>query len=256
MSKIVVELEGPPQEAKENSDREEIFGDYHQEKKKSVFWKVLKIAAGTTIFLVLVGLIGGFIYWQYLKTTPQYSLAMLVDASRREDQELIDQLVDTDAAVDNFVPQITDKAVELYGRGLDPAIIKQISKIAVPFLPVVKQRARAELPALLKEKTKKFENIPFPAMVIGAKKYLNFAEKGNIVTVTSVDPNRPINLIMEFRDGRWKVVGFTDEKLARRIAEKIGQEMIALAQNKGKTTIDDLGKQIGIPNLSDIIKIP
>ncbi|MEZ5344091.1 MAG: hypothetical protein R2681_00920 [Pyrinomonadaceae bacterium] len=256
MSKIVVEFDDSQQETKENLNDEQIFSEFQEKKKRSLFWKILKIAAGSTIFLLLTLLIGGFIYWQYLKTTPQYSLALLVDASRRGDQELIDELVDTDAAVDNFVPQITDKAIELYGRGLAPGIIRQISRVAAPFLPVVKQRARAELPGLLKEKTAKFENIPFPAMVIGAKKYLNFVQNGNKVTVTSVDPNRRVDITMEFKDGRWKVVGFTDEKLARRIAEKIGQEMIALAQNKGKNTIDDLGKQIGIPNLSDIIKIP
>lgn len=256
MSKIVVELNDPPRESNENAADGEFFSEYQQPKKKSVFRKVIGIVAGGIVFLVLVGVVGGFIYWQYLKTTPQYSLALLVDASRREDQEMIDELVDTDAAVDNFIPQIIDKAIELYGRGLAPSVIKQIARIATPFLPVIKQRARAELPGLLKEKTKKFENIPFPAMVIGAKKYLNFAEKGNIVNVTSVDPSRQVNITMEFRNGRWKVVGFTDEKLARRIAEKIGQEMIALAKNKGKDTIDDLGNQIGIPNLSDIIKIP
>ncbi|MCB1024685.1 MAG: hypothetical protein KDB79_09860 [Acidobacteria bacterium] len=256
MSKIVVDLEDPSQETPESSAGQSVLSEYQHRESGGKFRKIFGIAAGIIAIIVLAVLAGGFIYWQYLKTTPQYSLALLVDASRREDQEMIDQLVDTDSAVDNFVPQITDKAIELYGRGLAPSVIKQISRIATPFLPVVKQRAKAELPGLLKEKTKKFEKIPFPALVLGAKRYLKFVQEGNTVTVSSIDPDRPVNLTMEYKDGKWKVVGFTDEKLARRIAEKIGQEMIALAKNKGKNTIDDLGKQIGIPNLGDIIKIP
>ena len=54
-------------------------------------------------------LVVGFFYWQSIKTTPQYSLALLVDAARRDDQAEIDKLVNVDAVVDDFVPQITDK---------------------------------------------------------------------------------------------------------------------------------------------------
>ena len=46
------------------------------------------------------------------------------------DQKTIDEVVDTNAVVDDFLPQITGKAVELYGRGLPPEIISRVSQIA------------------------------------------------------------------------------------------------------------------------------
>ena len=251
MSKIVVDIE--------NDDKSELhtvpFGntDKGEQKGRSLVFKIFAVFSVFSLLAALVLAIGGIFYWQYLKTTPQYSLAMLVDSARRSDEKAIDKLIDTGAIVDDFVPQVVEKAVELYGRGLAPSIIKRLSRIAAPFLPVVKQRARAELPNFLREKTKRFEKVPFWVMVVGAERYLEFKEVGDEVIVTSKLKDRPLNLTMRKNGEMWQIVGLKDDILAQRVAEKIGQEMIGLAKNKSKKRIDDLGKQIGVPNLGDII---
>src|SRR5687768_14192400 len=71
----------------------------------------------TVLAVVLAGVIGGLVYYRGLRQTPQYSLALLIDAAKRDDKADINSLIDTDAVVDDFVPQITGKAIELYGRG-------------------------------------------------------------------------------------------------------------------------------------------
>ena len=223
-------------------------------RKRGIVFRILVFLVGLTLVLLASGLIGAFIYWQYLKNTPQYSLALLVEAARKSDQKTIDSVVDTDAVIDNFVPQIVDKAVELYGRGLAPSVIKRVAVVAAPVMPVVKQRARAELPGLLREKTKRFEKVPFWLMVIGAERSLEIKYEGDRAIVKSRIPDKPLNLTMKRNGDRWQIIGFKDEKLARRIAEKIGQEIIALAKNRGKGRIDNLGRRIGVPNLGDIIK--
>ena len=68
------------------------------------------IAGGILLGFAIVVLVGGFIYWQSLKSSPQYSLALLVDAAKRDDKPAMDQQIDIDAVVDDFVPQITAKA--------------------------------------------------------------------------------------------------------------------------------------------------
>jgi hypothetical protein len=197
--------------------------------KKRPFVRVLKIAAGVLTVLVAIAGIGGYVYWQSLKSTPQYSLALLVDAARNGDQTAVNELIDSDAAVDDFVPQVVAKAIELYGRGLPPQTLTRIERLAEPLMPAVKDRAREELPRLIREKTEKFEDVPFAAMVLGADRYLEIETNGNDATVKSRLPEHSFEVRMTKSGDRWKIVGVRDEKLATAIAQKIGQEIIAIA---------------------------
>ena len=85
------------------------------------------IAGFVVLAVVAIAGIGGFLYYQSLKRTPQYSLALLVDAAKRDDKTEIESLIDINAVVDDFMPQVTDKAVELYGRGLPPQVIDRVA---------------------------------------------------------------------------------------------------------------------------------
>jgi hypothetical protein len=220
-------------------------------KKRGAFIKVLKILGVLTVLFVIAGALGGYFYWRNLKTTPQYSLALLVDAARRDDQKTIDELVDTDAVVEDFMPQITDKAVELYGRGLAPATIQKVAQIAVPFMPAVKQRARAEVPNLIREKTSRFETIPFWAIAAGAERYLEIIDEGERAFVRSKIQDRPLEVALKRNGERWQIVAVKDEVLARRIAERIGQDLITGAKNG---SLKKAGEQFGVSNLEDTLR--
>ncbi len=200
---------------------------------KSPFVSVLRISAAVLAVIVAIAGIGGYFYWQSMKSAPQYSLALLIDAARNDDQTAINGLIDSDAAVDDFVPQVTSKAIELYGRGLPPQILARIERLAAPLMPAVKDRAREELPRLIREKTTKFENVPFAAMVLGADKYLEIETNGNESKVKSKLPEHGFEVRMTKSGDRWKIVGVRDEKLATAIAQKIGQEIIAIANDGG-----------------------
>lgn len=228
-----------------------LFENQIAPKKPGVFLKVLKIFGILLTLFLIIGAVGGYFYWQKLKKTPQYSLALLVDAARRDDQKAIDELVNTDAVVDDFMPQITDKAVELYGRGLAPATIQKMAQVAAPLMPSIKQRARGEVPNLIREKTKNFENIPFWAIAIGAEKYLDITQESDRAFVKSKIPERPLEVVLKRNGERWQVVGVKDEVLARRVAEKVGQDLIVGAKNGG---VKKTGEQLGVSNLEDILK--
>lgn len=220
-------------------------------KKRGRFAKVLKVLAVSLAALFLVGAVGGCFYWQRVKRTPQYSLALLVDAARRDDQKAVDELVDADAIVDDFMPQITGKAVELYGRNLPPSTIERVRQAAEPLLPAVKIRARAEISALIRDKTKAFEKIPFWAIALGASRYVNIAQENDKAAITSKTEEQQLNLTMKRSGERWQIVGVKDEELAKQVAEKIGQQLISAA---GKNGIKRAGEELGIGNLDDLIK--
>ncbi|HEY0460044.1 MAG TPA: hypothetical protein VGC97_12980 [Pyrinomonadaceae bacterium] len=220
-------------------------------KKRSGCGRILGISAIVLAVLLLFGALAGYFYWQSVKASPQYSLALLVDAGRRGDQKAIDELVDTDAVVDSFMPQVTDKATELYGKNLPPEKLSKVKEFSTPLMPAIKQRARSEVPRVIKEKTDKFESIPYWAIAIGAGYYLDIKPNGDTATVTSKIPERQFELTMKRNGDKWRVVAIKDDALARRIAETIGQELIAISTKEG---LKKASEKMNAPGLENIKK--
>lgn len=227
------------------------FGGYSDPAPRSRSRKIVLSIFGVLLALIIGAFIGGYLYWQSFKDTPQYSLALLVDAARRDDQAQVDEFVAVDRIVDEFMPQITSKAVELYGRGLAPQTIERVAKVATPVMPALKQRARAQLPNLIRKKTERFESVPFAAMVLGAERYLDIKQDGDTALVRSKLPEHSFEVRMQRTGGVWKIVGVRDEALATEVAQKVGQEIIAVASNGGA---DAAGDRLGIRNLNTILQ--
>jgi hypothetical protein len=209
------------------------------------------ITSLVVLSMLLIAGIGGYLYYRSLRGTPQYSVALLVDAAKRDDKPKIEELVDYDAVVDDFVPQITSKAVELYGRGLPPDVINKMAAIATPIMPAVKQRARAELPRVIRSRfEEEFGYVPFFGMVLGADRYLRITNNGTDAVVQSKLPEHPLEIKMRRQGDNWRIVGVRDDQLATDIARKIGQEIIAVARNGDDAT----ARRFGIGNLSDLLR--
>ena len=203
------------------------------------------------IALVVVFTAAGCLYWRSLQTTPQYSLALLIDAARRDDKAKVKDLVDSDKVVDSFVPEIIDSAVELYGRGLPPETIANLTVVAEPIMPALKDRARMELPKVIRDRTAKFDRVPFAAIVMGADRYLDIKVDGDTADVTSKIPDKPLQLKMTRVQDHWQVVGVEDKDLAESIAQTVGQQIIAVASG---ARIGDASKNLGVKNLADVLK--
>lgn len=225
------------------------LGGYAQPRKRS---RLSKILIGISIFVLASLLIGSgafYVYWRSLRDTPQYTLALIVEAAKRNDQQTVNELVDIDLVVDDFLPQITDKAVELYGRGIAPDIIQRVARVATPVMPALKDRARDELPVAIRQKTAELGNVPFAAMVLGADRYLDITTVGDDAIVRSAVPERDLELRMKRREGKWKVVAVKDEKLATSIAQRVGQEIIAIAVNGSGSG----RSRLGVKNINDLL---
>lgn len=250
MSRFTINLTKPPGE--ENSSSQQSGRDVFAinqpvaaPKKSGVFKKLL---AGFGIVLLLI-LGGGFFYWQTVKKTPEYSLALLVDAARREDQKQIDELIDAEAVIGDFMPQVTAKAVELYGRNLPPSIISKVELAAAPIIPIVRERAKLELPRVIREKTEPVKQVPYWMIALFANRAVDITIEGDTAIVKSRDANQPLEVKMKRAGDRWKITGMKDEVLARKIAEKIGQDIIAAASRGG---IRRTAEQLGVKNIDDI----
>ena len=212
--------------------------------------KIVVTIAGVLLLAVGIAGLAGYLYWRSFIDTPQYSLALLVDAARRGDQAQVDEIVEINSIVDEFLPQITDKAIEMYGRGLSPQTIARVERVAMPVMPALKERARVKLPALIRKKTERFESVPFAAMVLGADRYLDIKPDGDIAILRSKLPEHSFEVRMQRNGHGWKIVGVQDEGLATEIAQKVGQEIIAVASNGG---VDAAGQRLGVSNLNTIL---
>ena len=201
--------------------------------------------------VALVVGVAGYLYYRSLKTTPQYSLALLIDAAKRDDRNEIARLVDTDAVVDDFTQQIVDHAVDMYGRGLPPNVIQKAASIAQPLMPSVKAQARNVLPGAIRLRTKRFSNVPFFAMVFAADRYLQIDVTGDVATVKSKLEDRPLDIKMKRNGEGWQVVGVRDDQLSSDIARSIGQDLMDLATSK---ITDAAAERLGIGNLLNLVR--
>ena len=233
-----------------SADRFDVgLGGYVEPAKPSRAKKVLIWAAGVLAAVAVVAGVGFYFYWQSMKRTPQYSLASIVDAAKSNDQATVNDLVDIDSVVDDFLPQVTDKAVELYGRGMPPDLIKRVARVAAPVMPAVKDRAKAELPNAIRQKTAEFGRVPFGAMVLGADTYLDIRTEGDTATVRSKLPEHDFEVRMK-RDGdRWKIVGVTDQRLATTIAQRVGQDILAIATGDNSSA----KTRLGVKNINELL---
>ncbi len=249
MSRYVVEIgsEGVPNSV-DTAEKIDEGGGHGT--RRSVFKTVMITLVVVVAVTALACSTGTYLYWQHLKSTPQYSLALIVDSARRDDQAGVSKLVDTDAVVEDFVPQVTGKAVELYGRGLSPDVIQRVTRIAAPVMPAVKDRAREELPLAIRQKTAAFGDVPFAAMVLGAETYLDIKIEGDLAKVRSKLPEHDFELQMIRNGEQWKVAGVRDDELATRIARRIGQEIIAIASNGSGSNKG----RLGIKNINELLR--
>lgn len=213
--------------------------------------RLFAVTAAVAVSILLIVGIGSLLYYRSLRTTPQYSLALLVDAAKRDDKQAIEEFIDINAVVEDFVPQVTVKSIELYGRGVPQPVLAKVARLATPILPAVKDRARAELPRVIRDRTERFGYVPFFGMVLGADQYLDITVSGDTAFVKSKLPEHRFEVRMRRLGERWRIVGVKEEQLATDIARTIGQQIIAIALN-GMTK--ETAETLGVGNLADLLR--
>src|SRR5712692_10677387 len=68
--------------------------------------RVLGFIAILLVVVIIGALAGGYFWWRHYQSQPAYSLALLVDATQRNDGAEIDRLLDMDEITSDFVLQV------------------------------------------------------------------------------------------------------------------------------------------------------
>ncbi len=186
---------------------------------------------GIIIVAIVLSVAGGiFLWWQHYKTTPAYSLALLVDAAQRNDMATVDTIIDTDRIVDNFAGKVTDKAVGRYGVPLGPLARKQIESLAPKLLPTIRQSVHEALAIRIKEISENSGHKPFIVLALGLPYSMNVAVSGDSATATASVQDQPVELDLQRAESSWKVIAFKDEALVQRIIDKVIKDLPAVGE--------------------------
>ena len=193
------------------------------------------------LLLIVGGLAaGGYFWWRHYQSSPAYALAVLVDATQRNDKQTIDSVLDTDKISTDFVSQIRARAPAsaLWASQIDLAKMSSSAK--------VKETLHDQLVKELQRLTEIAAGKPFVVIALAVPRFADIKQEGNIAHANVTLREEQIQLTMVADNGRWRITAVTDDKLATMIAEA----MTANFPGNGGRIQDELQRQLNnLPNL-------
>lgn len=186
---------------------------------------ILGIAA-LVVALLMVG--GYFLWWQRYKATPEYTLALLIDAAQRNDIAAVEAIIDMDQVVKNFAGEVTDKAANRYGLALGGGAREQIQALTPKLLPRIKDNVNSALIARVKEISEKADHKPFIMVALGIPYLVNVAVNGDSAKATALVQNQSVELDMRRAENGWKIVAYRDEAMVQRAIDQVIKDLPAV----------------------------
>jgi hypothetical protein len=189
--------------------------------------RFMSVTGLVVVGLVLVLLVGSYVWWQGFKKSPPYSLALLVDAAQHDDVQAVESFIDADQIAQGFIPQVIDNLAGA-GSTLPPQARASLTTALPQLLPRVREGVRDEIARGLKNISQnESSRLPFFVKALGVRQAATVAERGDAATVTVKAGERTVELSMR-RDGeRWKVVTVKDQQLASEIAARLASSLPA-----------------------------
>ena len=185
---------------------------------KPVRWRLVLLIP---IFLLVVCIFAAFIWWQYFKTTPAYSIAILVDAAQRDDIAAFDHVFDVDVAVENFALEAAkNKGIDL-PDWMRSGMQSVSPRLAEAIKPIVREGIRRRILELGAQSDGK----PFLLKVLGIHLKANIIEEGDQAAAKITQGDQTLELRLVRTDGHWRVVSVKDDALAGRIMADIAKEL-------------------------------
>jgi hypothetical protein len=195
--------------------------------------------------ILLLLIVGGFIFWQVYKTRPSYSLALLVDAAERNDAAAFDTVFDTGRVIESFAPQVIDEATGRLGTALTPSMRQRIETLVPTLIPRVTENLRTEVMNQVREVTTPAQGKPFFLIALSIPFIVKITQEGETALVKAERKERSMELTMlRTPEKRWKVVGVKDAALARRIVDDIARYLPAIGGDLENDIRNEIDKRL------------
>jgi uncharacterized membrane protein len=211
-----------------------------QRSSRSGVGRVLAIIA--VLLILIVGGIagGGYLWWRHYQASPAYSLALLVDATQRNDRQAIDNILDTDKIATDFISQIRARvpASAIWAPQVDLTKMTSSSK--------VKETLRDQLVKEVQRLTDIAADKPLVLIALAVPRFADIKQENNQAHATVNLKDEQIQLTMVQNGDRWRIIAVQDERLAKMLA----QAMINTLPANGGHLQDELERQLNnLPNL-------
>lgn len=173
---------------------------------------------GVILVVVFVGIAaGGFFWWQHYKAGPSYALAVLVDASQRNDTKQVDQTLDIDKIAEAFIGEIRSK---LTGSSLlNNLLPSQADQITANITPKLKETLRAVLPAEIQRVSAPAKGKPLFLIALSVPYFATVRQNGANTTFDLKFKDEQIQLTMLQTGDAWHITAIKDDRLTTIIAD-------------------------------------
>jgi len=200
--------------------------------------KVLAFVAAFLLVLVVLVVVGVFLWWRYYQTTPAYSVALIIDAAQNNQMDEFDKHIDDEEIAKRMLPNVSQKVSSRYGVAITATIQKEVDNLLPRLMPKVKQTIHEEVAKEIGEFAAKSKPKPFIVVALGVPSFVTITTEGDTAKASSKLNDRTIELGMQRDSNRWKVVEVKDDVLTQRIVDNLMKELPTI----GKDTVRDLLK--------------
>lgn len=190
--------------------------------------RVVGILALLVLVVVVVAAVGGFLWWRRYQSTPDYTLALILDAVQRNDRAEFQKRIDEDEIAKNMVASVSQKAATRYGFIVNSSVHAQIDAVVPAMLPRLKQTIEDELFQTLKQFAIAPEQRSFISVVGVVEKLMAVDTEGDKARATAAMPGHKIELTMRRDANRWKVTEVQDDAVIQRVVDIVMKELPAV----------------------------
>jgi hypothetical protein len=181
------------------------------------------------VLLLLAGGVaaGGYLWWRNYQSSPAYSLAVLADASQRNDNATVDSMLDMDKVTDDFVSQVRQHTAGSYSSALPSDWSAKLDSLVTAVTPKLKETVHEEMMKELQRLTAPAAGKPFILVALAIKYFANIKEENNVAhaTVNIKDEHLQLTMQPAATSGRWRITAVQDDKLATAIADSVKRDL-------------------------------
>ena len=184
------------------------------------------------LMLVVVGVvaIAGYFLWQYYRSTPAYSLALMIDAAQRNDLPEFQKRLEDEEIAKNMVNAVSEKAAARYGLALSNTVKAKIDSTMPSVLQEIKPAIRDEVAREIQTFATKSKPQPFILLVVGVPSLMTIKNEGDTAIASAMINDRRFELAMRRSDDGWKVTAFKDDVVVQRIVDRVMTQLPAIGQ--------------------------
>ena len=196
--------------------------------KRGRWRRILAILFGVVVFILVVALIGGFLWWRHYQTTPVYTLTLLADAAQRNDLAEFQKRIDDEEIAKNMTATISQKAASRYGVAITSSVQQQIDSVVPSLLPRMKQMIHDQVVKEIKQFSSASEPQSFIFLLVTVPSLVRVTTEGDTAKATTAVSDRTIEFTMKRDAERWKVTEYKDDLVVQRIVDSVMKELPAI----------------------------